>query len=78
MFEALAILSLLFVGTVVIGVLVLLAGLVGLSITTCGSMFLLSAESLSLAPFAILSVGVGVMVLVGVYKFLTRDRSMDT
>jgi len=65
-------------GEILLYAIVLLAGLVGLSITTCGSMFLLNAESLSLAPFAILSVGVGVMVLVGVYKFLTRDRSMDT
>ena len=65
-------------GEILLYAIVLLAGLVGLAITTCGSMFLLNDESLSLAPFAILSVGVGVMILVGVYKFLTRDRSMDT
>ena len=65
-------------GEILLYAIVLLAGLVGLAITTCGSMFLLNDESLSLAPFAILSVGVGVMVLVGVYKFLTGDRSTDT
>lgn len=65
-------------GEILLYAIVLLAGLVGLAITTCGSMFLLNDQSLSLAPFAILSVGVGVMILVGVYKFLTRDRSMDT
>ena len=65
-------------GEILLYAIVLLAGLVGLAITTCGSLFLLNDESLSLAPFAILSVGVGVMVLVGVYKFLTRGWSTDT
>jgi hypothetical protein len=65
-------------GEILLYAIVLLAGLAGLAITTCGSIFLLNDESLSLAPFAILSVGVGVMVLVGVFKFLTRDRSTDT
>jgi len=64
-------------GEILLYAIVLLAGLAGLAITTCGGLFLLNDESLSLAPFAILSVGVGVMVLVGVFKFLTSDRSTD-
>jgi hypothetical protein len=56
-------------------VIVLLAGLAGLAITTCGGIFLMMGDIAVVGPMAMLSLGFGAMILQGVYRFLTRDKS---
>lgn len=59
--------------------IVLLAGLAGLAITTCGGFFIIQNYALSIiGPFVILSFGLGLMIIFGVIKFLTRKKSEDS
>lgn len=58
--------------------IVLLAGLAGLAITTCGGFFFMQGDLASFGPVAILSLGFGLMILLGVFKFLTREKSEDS
>lgn len=55
--------------------IVLMAGLAGLALTTCGGIFLMMGDLALIGPVAILSLGFGAMIMLGVYKFLTRDKS---
>jgi hypothetical protein len=66
------------IAEIVLYAAVLAAGLVGLAITTCGGYFLLGGGLMPLGILALPSFAFGVLILVGVYKFLTRGKSTDT
>lgn len=58
--------------------IVLLAGVLGLAMTTCGGLFMLQGELFGLGLFAFISFGFGAMILVGVYKFVRGRQAPDT
>ena len=60
-------------------IILLAAGLVGLAMTTCGGFFFLSSitDTLQLSLFALVITGLGVMLMSGAWKYISKVMSGD-
>jgi len=58
-------------------IILLGAGLVGLAMTTCGGFFFLSSftDTLQLSLFALVCTGLGVMLMSGAWKYISKLMS---
>ena len=58
-------------------IILMAAGLVGLAMTTCGGFFFLSSftDTLQLSLFALVVTGLGVMLMAGAWKFISKVMS---